>query len=598
MCGICGELCYENFSSNPPSSPRKREPSDSLRKMVELLKRRGPDGEGFFTQDRVQLGHRRLAIIDLSPRSNQPFFDPELNIAVVFNGTIYNYKELRNQLEAHYTFTSEGDTEVLLKAYHHWREDVVQHLHGVFAFAIWDGQHQSLFLARDRLGVKPLYYSDTKTHLRFSSTLQSLVATGQVDTSLDPTSLHFHFHLHGVVPAPRTILKGVRKLGPAQWLKIEKDGKKVFHRYWNPQGSLNHPPLSEEEWISETRRLLFAAVDRERKASDVEVGLFLSGGLDSSLILAILYELGTHQVQTFSLGVEPWQGYPGDEFEHSNLVAERFQSRHTQFLISNREMLESLPLATQSMSEPMPSTDVTAFYLLSQRVSKKVKVVLSGQGADELFGGYFWYPLMQKESGSAIQRFSKHYFDRSHEDYLKLIEPDFASCEDVTTPYMEAELNWSKNFLDSVFHAEISTLMVDDPIKRVDNMTMTWGLEGRVPLLDYALVEHAMMMPPELKLKSGGKHPLKEIAKTLLPDSIIHRDKGYFPMPSFKYLHEDYLEFVRDLLLSDTAQRRALYQKDYVEKLLQNPNGSFSPIQGNRLWHLALVELWLQQNGL
>ncbi len=588
MCGISGEL---RFDGAPPMQA-------TLARMTQRLARRGPDDDGFYFDGPLGFGHRRLAIIDLSARSHQPMVDKALNLAIVFNGTIYNYKQLRAELQAQgHTFFSEGDTEVILKAYAVWGERCVERLHGMFAFAVWDSKKQTLFLARDRLGIKPLYYAPHKNHFRFASTLQALLAAGEVDTRIDPVALHHQLTLHAVVPAPHTILQGIRKLAPATMLTLDTRGGITTRRYWQLNAQRPAQEKSEHEWIEAVHQSLRAAVEKRRMVADVPVGVLLSGGLDSSLIVALLAEAGQKNLLTFSIGFEDVAGEKGSEFEYSDPVAARYATQHQRFLIPNRDVLTRLPECVRNMSEPMVAQDTVAFYLLAEQVSKHVKVVQSGQGADEVFGGYFWYPLMQQESGSDLERFRKHYFDRSHDEFLETVQPDYHAA-DHTSRLIETLLAepGADTFMDRVLRMDVTTLIVDDPVKRVDNMTMAWGLEARVPFLDHELVELAAGMPPELKLKSGGKHPLKIIARGLLPDAVIDRPKGYFPMPALKYVRGEFLGFMREVLNSEACRRRGLFQRAYVEKLLVAPERYMTPLQGSKLWHLALLEYWLQLN--
>jgi asparagine synthase (glutamine-hydrolysing) len=587
MCGICGEL---RFDKSIPDM-------EVLKCMTARLARRGPDHEGFFDGGAVAFGHRRLSIIDLSAHADQPMVDDDLRLALVFNGTIYNYKELRAELqEMGYGFFSEGDTEVIIKAYHAWGENCVQRFYGMFAFALWDMRSQSLFLARDRLGIKPLYYALDGVRLRFASSLQALLAAGGVDKSLDPVALHHHFTLHSVVPAPRTLLRGVKKLPPAHTMTFTASGDVKLHRYWSLDATRPAVKLSEPEWIAATRTVLTRAVERHRLASDVPVGILLSGGLDSSLLVGLLAD-HVENLNTFSIGFEEVAGELADEFEYSDLMAKHFGTRHHKFAIPNSEVLKTLPDAIAQMSEPMPSYDVTAFYLLGQKVSEEVKVVLAGQGADEVFGGYFWYPRMDAAQGSPLARFAQHYFDREHGEYLEMMTDEYA-VHDVTSEWVDSELSLPQadEFLDEVFRLDVTALMVDDPVKRVDNMTMAWGLEARVPFLDHELVELAAHMPPSLKLRDGGKFPLKAIARGLIPDAVIDRPKGYFPVPALKFVRGEFLEKMRALLNSEACLRRGLYRRDYVEKLLAEPELHLTRIQGSKLWHLALLEWWLQIN--
>ena len=576
---------------------------DAIKRMSEKLARRGPDHAGTFTDGPLAFGHRRLAIIDLSSSADQPMVDTALQLALVFNGTIYNYRELRSELIAlGYRFFSEGDSEVILKAYHAWGEACVQRFFGMFAFAVWDTSRASLFLARDRFGIKPLYLAQDGQRLRFASSLQALLAGGGIDTTLDPVALHHHFTLHTVVPAPRTILSGVRKLPPATTMMVNTSGEVRPTVYWTLNATRPEQGLSEADWLAKTREVLARAVERHRLAADVPVGVLLSGGLDSSLLVGLLAD-HVDDLLTFSIGFEDVKGAGGlsvgvekaDEFEFSDLIAQHFKTRHHKLLIPNSEVLARLPEAVAAMAEPMMSHDVIAFYLLSERVSKEVKVVLAGQGADEVFGGYFWYPLMNAEAGPAVERFSRHYFDRDHAEYLEMIAPAW-HVSDVTGELVAHELAkpQADTFLDEVWRFDVTALVVDDPVKRVDNMPMAWGLEVRVPFLDHELVELAASMPPELKLKEGGKYPLKAIARGLIPDAVIDRPKGYFPVPALKHVRGSFLELMRNILQSDACIRRGLYQRDYVNKLLAHPEAHFTRIQGSKLWHLALLEWWLQ----
>jgi len=610
MCGICGELRFDT----------QRPALETIHRMMETLARRGPDSAGDYTHGPLAMGHRRLSIIDLSERSNQPMHDAALGLSIVFNGTIYNYPELRKQLLAKgYTFFSDGDTEVILKAYTEWGEQCVTHLHGMFAFALWDNHEQSLFVARDRLGIKPLYYSlgddvalnasakvnvsgdgksvKLKKYFRFASNMQALLAAGDVDTGIDPVGLHHQFSLHAVIPAPRTILNGVKKLAPGHTLRITANGEMVSKCYWQLSATRPAQPRSESDWIEAIHAALRKAVERRKVIADVPVGVLLSGGLDSSLLVGLLAEAGVHDLRTFSIGFEDIGDERGSEFEYSDQVVARFNTQHNKIRIPNALVLQRLPEAVKNMAEPMVGQDAVAFYLLSEQVAKEVKVVQSGQGADELFGGYFWYPQMDAAEGTDLERFAAHYFDRSHEEYLQTVDEQYHG-DDYTSQRIAQHFQTCQGdtFMDRVLHLDVTTLVVDDPVKRVDNMTMAWGLEARVPFLDHELVELAAQMPPMLKLKSDGKHPLKQIARGLLPDAVIDRPKGYFPMPALKYVRGEFYDFMRGILNSSACRQRGLYNRQYVDKLLAAPEDYFTKIQGSKLWHLALLEYWLQLN--
>jgi asparagine synthase (glutamine-hydrolysing) len=570
-----------------------------IQRMTDKLKRRGPDHGGCYSDGPLGLGHRRLSVIDLSEHAHQPMVDQELGLALVFNGAIYNYPQLREELRGKgYHFFSDGDTEVIIKAYHAWGEACVERLHGMFAFAIWNQHEKTLFVARDRLGIKPLYYTRSGSFFRFASNVQAILAGGGVDTSIDPVALHHQFSLHAVIPAPLTILKGVRKLQPGHCMTISANGDESLRRYWHFPATRPERPVSDDEWLERIHEALRNAVRKRNEIADVPVGVLLSGGLDSSLLVALLAEIGISDIRTFSIGFEDHPEEKGSEFEYSDLVVERYATDHRKFSIANSEVLKRLPEAVDAMAEPMVGQDAVAFYLLSEQVSKEIKVVQSGQGADEVFGGYFWYPRMMDESaGPPVERFARHYFDRDHEEFLHTVSPAYRGADHTTLKVAEllAEPE-ADSFMDAVLRMDVATLIVDDPVKRVDNMTMAWGLEARVPFLDHELVELAARCPPEFKLREGGKYPLKAMARGLLPDAVIDRPKGYFPMPALKYVRGEFLHFMREILTSRACIERGVYSRAYVDMLLAAPEMHHTRLQGSKLWHLALLEFWLQRN--
>ena len=587
MCGICGQL---RFDGDTPSS-------ESLDNMMNKLARRGPDSNGKWLEGKIGFGHQRLSIIDLSRSGSQPMIDNLLKLTLVFNGTIYNYKELRSRLISKgYSFFSSSDTEVIIKAYHYWREDCVNHLDGMFAFAIWDKPSKKLFIARDRMGIKPLYYNLTNKAFTFASNSQALL-TQDLDKSVNPIALQQQLSLHGVVPAPNTIINGIKKLKPGTYIVLSEKGDIKEKTYWHPSATRPEGNVSEEDYIARTHELLTAAVTKRMAASDVPIGVLLSGGLDSSLIVALLKEAGHRNIRTFSIGFEDIDDESGSEFEYSDQVVSKFKTDHKKYLLSNQEVLPRLSEAVMNMSEPMVGQDAIAFYLLSEQVSKHSKVVLSGQGADEAFAGYFWYPRMAKEHGDEIESFSKHYVDRPHDEYLQTVMPIYQG-ENHTHKWLSKEFlkPGADSFIDKVFRTDMTRLIVDDPVKRVDNMTMAWGLEARVPFMDTELVEWALKIPPSLKMREEGKYPLKKIARELLPSSVIDRKKGYFPMPALKYIQGDFLEFMSDILLSSSCLNRGIFDQKYINKVINSPRDYMTSLNGSRLWHLALLEFWMQIN--
>ena len=587
MCGLAGELRFDG----------ERADLAAVARMMCAVARRGPDHAGSFSDGALALGHQRLSILDVSIHGHQPMVDREAGLALVFNGTIYNHPELREELRHRgHRFSSTGDTEVILRAWAEWGAECVKHFRGMFAIALWDMQAKRLWLARDRFGIKPLYYNKDAARLRFASSTQALLSAGGVDTALDPVALHHQFSLHAVVPAPRTVLSGIRKLPPAHILCIDADGSESLHRYWELTAQRPVDVLSERDWIEALRGKLLETTARHQAISDVPVGVLLSGGLDSSLLVGLLAEHGTLP-RTFSIGFEDQPEEKGSEFEYSDLVVERFGTEHTQIVIPNGEVLKRLPDAVDAMAEPMVGQDAVAFYLLSEQVSRHVKVVQSGQGADEVFGGYFWYPQMQAAQGSDLERFAPHYFDRDDAELQTLLTPAYRGVDHTGCLVSErlAALRGDE-FIDRVLAFDVTTLIVDDPVKRVDNMTMAWGLEARVPFLDHELVELAMQIPPALKMADGGKGILKSVARGMIPDGVIDRPKGYFPVPALKFVRGEFLDFMRDILTSQACRERGIFEQAYVDKLLAAPDQHFTRLQGSKLWHLALLEFWLQRN--
>ncbi|OBI89538.1 N-acetylglutaminylglutamine amidotransferase [Mycobacterium asiaticum] len=596
MCGAAGEVRLDGQVPDVAA----------VAAMAAVLSPRGPDGAGAWSQGRVALGHRRLSIIDLSEAGAQPMVDAELGLTIAWNGCIYNYKELRSELEGHgYRFFSHSDSEVLLKAYHRWGDDFVSHLMGMFAFAIAERDTGRVLLGRDRLGIKPLYLTEDAHRIRFASSLPALLAGGGVDTRIDQVALHHYMTFHSVVPAPLTILRGVRKIPPASLLAIEPDGRRNSTTYWTPDFTrrTDRSDWSETDWEDAVLESLRTAVKR-RLVADVPVGCLLSGGVDSSLIVGLLAEAGQHGLSTFSIGFESAGGVEGDEFKWSDIVAERFDTNHHQIRIGTERMLPALAGAIGAMSEPMVSHDCVAFYLLSQEVARHVKVVQSGQGADEVFAGYHWYPPMGGPAAGnlegAVATYRKAFFDRDAAGVRALLTPEMVAPDDPSERFVAEHFAraHADTGIDRALRLDTTVMLVDDPVKRVDNMTMAWGLEGRVPFLDHELVELAATCPPELKIAHDGKGVLKQAARRVIPSAVIDRPKGYFPVPALTHLEGPYLEMVRDALYAPVAKERGLFRADAVEALLADPNRRLTPLRGNELWQIALLEMWLQQHGV
>jgi asparagine synthase (glutamine-hydrolysing) len=547
----------------------------------------------------VGFGHRRLKIIDLSERAAQPMTDPALGLSLVFNGCLYNYRDLRTELQGlGYAFFSDGDTEVVLKSWHAWGERAPERFNGMFAFAVHERESDRVHLVRDRLGIKPLYIAERPGRLRFASTLPALLAAGDVDTSIDPVALNHYLSFHAVVPPPRTILNGVRKLPPATVRTIHPDGRAEDRRYWTLSFEASDADRAETTavWRDQLGAALRRAVDR-RMVADVPVGVLLSGGVDSSLIVGLLAEAGQWGLNTFSIGFESVHGESGDEFRYSDLIAKHYGTKHHRIFIESSRLLDALPGTIAAMSEPMVSHDNVGFYLLSQEVAKHVKVVQSGQGADEVFAGYDWYPKLVGSTDPAAD-YARAFVDRDHARYAEHVSARYVDgdhARDFISEQMRAP--GAADPVAQALRLDTTVMLVDDPVKRVDNMTMAAGLEARVPFLDHELVELAARMPSAEKLRDGGKGILKDVARQVIPRAVIDRPKGYFPVPALKYLEGPYLEMARDALGSQAAKDRGIFRRDYLETLFADPKSHITPLRGSELWQAALLEMWLQTQG-
>jgi asparagine synthase (glutamine-hydrolysing) len=358
--------------------------------------------------------------------------------------------------------------------------------------------------------------------------------------------------------------------------------------------------MSARDWRDATLEALRVAV-RRRMVADVPVGVLLSGGLDSSLVVALLAAEGQPGLKTFSVGFHATAGESGDEFRWSGLVAEHFSTDHQQILVDPARMLPAVDHTIAAMAEPMVSHDCVAFHLLSEEVARSVTVVQSGQGADEVFAGYNWYPpLAGVPRAQAVEAYAGVFTDRPHADLDGILEPEWLLAHDPSRAFVAEHFGapGADGTLDAALRLDSTIMLVDDPVKRVDNMTMAWGLEARVPFLDHELVELAAACPPELKLAHGGKGVLKEAARGIVPDAVIDRPKGYFPVPAIRHLEGPFLDRVRDAVTDPAAKARGLFRRDWLDEMLAAPNTKRTNLGSNALWQVALLEMWLQERRL
>jgi asparagine synthase (glutamine-hydrolysing) len=585
MCGICGEFKFNGKSFNDVK----------LTNLMSSISNRGRDSKGTFKNADIFLGHHRLSIIDTTDKSNQPMVIE--NHVIVFNGIIYNYKDIRRKLITKgHIFKSTGDTEVVIRSYIEYGDKCVEHFDGVFSFCIYNLIKKNIFLARDRIGIKPLYYSINGSQLVFSSSMKGILSNKD-KIEINPIALNYQFTIHSMVPAPHTIIDGINKLEPGHILNVTKSGETLLKKYFDVN-NVELKNYNDNEIINNIDALLNNAVEKRLNIADVPVGILLSGGLDSSLITAISKKY-KEELNTYSIGFNTINDEIGDEFYYSDLVSDDFKTSHIKYNISNDDLYHNLDTVISNMSEPMVSQDSSAFFLLAKNVSLSNKVVLSGQGADEVFGGYFWYEQIMKDQGrNDTEILSKYYFDRTFDNYCNAINENYISTNHVFNEINNKfrEMDQDLPVLDKVLRLELSTLIIDDPVKRVDNMTMSHALEARVPFLDIDLIKFMLSVKSKNKINKANKYYLKKLSERYLKDEVIYRDKFYFPVPPLKIIKNRFYDYCKNILCSDAALERNIYNRKYIDKLIASPNDNFTNLNGNELWHFTLLERWLQLN--
>lgn len=593
-----------------------------IKRMTDIIEHRGPDGEGFYVDNGVSLGHRRLSIIDLSSAGRQPMSNAEGTIWITFNGEIYNFKELRLLLEQKgYHFRSNTDTEVIIYGYQEWGENVVEKLHGMFAFAIWDSVCKRFFLARDRLGKKPIYYYWDNQKFIFASEMKALLLH-PIKKNVDYISLN-HYLAYFPVPAPRTIFTEIKKLLPGHSLTLQ--GKALtIKKYWDLQFSNTF--RTEREVMDRLIPLVRSSVEK-RLMSDVPLGAFLSGGIDSSLIVALMSEMMPEPVKTFSIGFHEEQY---NELKYARIIAEKFNTDHHEKVVEP-PLIDVLPKIIWQLDEPFADHSALPVFFVSQLARKHVTVVLSGDGGDELFGGYQRYvrqdiaqkmsrfpvPLlnmMQEGSklipkkGERASRFFDYVKMKPEERYAgwftifdqkmkaELYTPETRekiselNSSEVYTKYMSSVPSGS--FMNKMSYADIKVYIPNDILVKVDKMSMLNSLEARVPLLDHQLVEFSASIDPRLKIKSlEKKYLLKKAVQPILPKEIIYRKKKGFGIPLKEWFNGELKDFANEELLSERAMSRGYFNREYVRTIL-NKHQEGKRNYGAHIWMLLCFEMW------
>ena len=646
MCGICGEI---NFNKEGVKA-------ETIQRMNKVLAHRGPDDEGmvFLRGNKifeakkpfqnypnengfeVGLGHRRLAIIDLSSAAHQPMCNEDGSIWMVYNGEIYNFQDLRKGLkDKGHLFKSNSDTEVILHGYEEWGIKCLDHFRGMFAFALWDNNQKHLFMARDRLGKKPLVYFNKEGYFAFASEIKALLQVPTFERKVDVNALHYYL-TYQYVPSPYSIFQGIKKLPPAHYLLYDVSGNLKIDRYWELNFSPNPNALKNPFELSECIRTGLEESVKLRLVSDVPLGAFLSGGLDSSIIVGIMAKLSGKSVKTFSIGFEEKEF---DEVSYARVVSQHFSTEHHEFIVKPNA-IEILPKLIWYYNEPFADSSAIPTYYVANMTKDYVKVVLTGDAGDENFAGYprylrskwvAWFTKFPEKvrkdvTSSFLKMFSSLHFKEGKlnrlADFIKMLSSDQAKNyfeqikifnkkekEDIYTEdfaknlegrdpldflldkYHEAEKN---NLLDRLLYLDIHTYLPEDLLVKTDIATMANSLEARVPFLDHVFMEFAAGIPSRLKLRGfTTKWILKEVFSDLLPKSILGRKKMGFGVPVSRWFRNELKDYLFEILLDSQALNRGYFKREGIERLLDD-HIELRYDHSARIWALLFLELWFR----
>jgi asparagine synthase (glutamine-hydrolysing) len=613
MCGIAGIIRWDGA----------RVAEGELRAMCRAMAHRGPDEEGVYLADGVGLGMRRLSIIDLD-NGQQPVSNEDGTVWVVFNGEIYNYRQLRRDLEQRgHTFRTSSDTETIVHLYEDFGPKCLDHLRGMFALAIWDTRRRQVLLARDRLGIKPLYYAERDGELVFASELKPILQLRHIDRGLNWEAVGHLFTFLATSPS-QSIVDGVRKLEPARLAIASRGSRLHVERYWDVTFEPDER-ATETELVEHLRDLLVESVTLHQ-VSDVPVGAFLSGGIDSSAVVATMSRVNAEPVKTFSVGFRE-AGF--DELSHARRIAALHGTDHYD-LVLEPDVVPLVEDLAWYLDEPFGDTSAIATYMVSKLAAEHVKVVLTGDGGDEIFGGYDKYVVESREraydrvpvsirraagvvgevmpEGMRGRRFLRHIAldgPRRYLDAQTLFHTDEMRklfCRDACAQMADfdpwaaslSHLDGGRDWMSAVQYGDLQTYLPLDVLTKVDRMTMAHSIEARPPLLDHRLVEFAARIPTHLRLHDGTtKYLLKQAMRGILPDDIIDRPKQGFAVPLARWFRGPLAGFARDVLLSDTCRHRGFLNTEYIERLLQlHQGGRDLDLQ---LWTILSFELWCRR---
>ncbi|MGQ0829905.1 MAG: asparagine synthase (glutamine-hydrolyzing) [Bacteroidota bacterium] len=629
MCGINGIIGLSDASIA----------KQKIIAMNTCMQHRGPDDEGIFVNDKIALGHRRLSIIDLSAAGHQPMRSSDGRYQIIYNGELYNYKELKFELQrvisgskqSAYFFQTNTDTEVIIAAYARWGTDCLKHFNGMFAFAIWDDQNKELFIARDRLGIKPLYYLYTDGIFAFSSEIRSLLASELIPRKLDENSL-IDYLRYQTVHAPNTIIKGVKMLMPGHFIEMKNEELKIKN-YWSLTNNINKIAEGKnyKEVCKDVNHLLTKAVER-RLVADVPFGAFLSGGIDSSAIVGLMSKVSSEKVKTFSVTFDESEF---SEAKYAKLIAKKFNTDHHEIKLKPADFIEQLPNALKAMDHP--SGDGPNTYIVSKATKQAgITMALSGLGGDELFAGYDIFKrslklknkqwlnvvpvLIRTATGTALNSAKpgiasdkiaellkqdsisfKTFYPLSRQvlmdkQILDLMNTRELKVNRVAEIIKESNIQELTSNISQVSIVEISTYMQNVLLRDTDQMSMAHALEVRVPFIDYTLVEYVLGVPDKYKNPVTPKKLLVDALGDLLPAEIVNRPKMGFTFPWKEWMKNELKIFCEEKMIS--LSERKLFNKQGILKLWNNFLSDNPRVTWSRIWHLVVLENWLQQNNI
>jgi len=635
MCGILGIKATANAVDK-----------NRLSIMRDTMPYRGPDSNGLWFDDEAKIGlaHLRLSIIDPTPAGHQPRVDEASNCVISYNGEVYNYLEVKAELERKgHTFETHSDTEVVLKAYLEYGYDCLKHFNGMFAIAIWDGNKQELFLARDRLGIKPLYYLYNENEFIFASETKAILAGLDKKPALNVQLIDSYMSF-GYIPGENTLHKGIKRLMPGHYAVLksgEENGaettrnKLIITEYWDLAFNNLNEDKGFDYYVKESKKLLDSAIDL-RLRSDVPLGIFLSGGIDSSAVVGLLAERVDEPLKTFSIGYDFGKGF--DETPYAKIIADKFKTDHHEIKITPAQFKAFIPEYIALMDEPVTEAAAISLFFVSKLAKEKVTVALSGEGSDEIFAGYDLYQYMNvldkyrtvvgQTGCNLFAVISNKLLGKSHKvsKYLTMatlpIEQRYKGMstypehekEALYKPQFKAEIektnqvssrNYTTGLFDKVknedtlskmLYFDTKTWLVDDLLIKADRMSMAASLALRVPFLDYRLVEFAATIPTKHKIKKGeGKYPLKKMMEGILPKEIIYRKKMGFPTPLKLMFQNELRSYAEELLLSEETTLHQFFKKERIEQLITEHNNNKYD-HHKTLWQLVVLEEWLRKN--